>query len=169
MSKINLKKLALELNVSVSTISKALRDSHEIGAATKQRILEKARELGYKANPYASYMRHHKSKTIAFIIPEMVNSFFLQVINGAESVAREKDYHILIYITHEDAQKEISIVNHLQNGRVDGIIMSLSSGVKDYSHLTECINNNIPIIFFDRIPPKLPRTILQADSLLQSI
>ena len=151
MSKINLKKLASELNVSVSTVSKALNDSHEIGAGTKQKILEKARELGYKPNPYASYMRHQKSKTIAVIIPEMVNSFFLHVINGAESIAREKDYHLLIYITHEDAQKEISIVNHLQNGRVDGIIMSLSSTIKDYDHLTECINNNIPIIFFDRI------------------
>jgi len=151
MSKINLKKLASELDVSVSTVSKALRDSHEIGTGTKQKILDKAKELGYVPNPYASYMRHQKSKTIAFIIPEMINSFFLHVINGAESIAREKDYHLLIYITHEDAQKEISIVNHLQNGRVDGIIMSLSSTVKDYSHLTECINNNIPIIFFDRI------------------
>ncbi|HMJ48596.1 MAG TPA: LacI family DNA-binding transcriptional regulator, partial [Ferruginibacter sp.] len=134
-----------------STVSKALRDSHEIGAATKQKILEKAKELGYKPNPYARYMRDQKSKTIAFVIPEMTNNFFLQVINGAESVAEEKDYHLLIYLTHEDAQKEISIVNRLQNGRVDGIIMSLSSTIKDYSHLTECINNNIPIIFFDRI------------------
>ncbi|MDB5221397.1 MAG: LacI family transcriptional regulator [Chitinophagaceae bacterium] len=151
MSKINLKNLASELELSISTVSKALRDSYEIGHDTKKRVLEKAKELGYRANPYARYMRHHKSKTIAIVIPEMVNSFFLQVINGAESIAREKDYHLLIYITHEDAQKEISIINHLQNGRVDGIIMSLSSTVKDYSHLTECINNNIPIIFFDRI------------------
>lgn len=151
MSKVNLKTLASELGVSISTVSKALKDSYEIGAETKKKVLEKARELGYKANPYARYMRYQKSKTIAIVIPEMTNSFFLQVINGAESIAREKDYHLLIYITHEDAQKEIDILNHLQNGRVDGIIMSLSCTTQDHSHLTECINNNIPIVFFDRI------------------
>lgn len=151
MSRINLKTLASALNVSISTVSKALKDSYEIGDATKKRVLAKAAELGYKPNPYASYMRHNKSKTIALIIPEMVNSFFLQVIDGAESVARQNDYHLLIYITHEDAQQEVSIINHLQNGRVDGIIMSISSTIKDYSHLTECIKNDVPIIFFDRI------------------
>jgi len=151
MSRINLKKLASELNVSVSTVSKSLRDSHEISADTKKKVLEKAAEIGYKPNPYARYMRHQKSKTIAIVIPEIKNSFFLQVINGAESIASENDYHLLVYITHEDAKKEISIINHLQNGRVDGIIMSLSSTTNDYSHLAECINNNIPIIFFDRI------------------
>jgi LacI family transcriptional regulator len=151
MSKINLKILASELQVSISTVSKALRDSYEIGPETKQKVLAKAKELGYKPNPYASYMRHQKSKTIALIIPEMTNSFFLNVIDGAESVATENDYHLLIYITHEDAQKEKRILNHLQNGRVDGIIMSLSSSVEEYDHLHECIENNIPIIFFDRI------------------
>ena len=151
MSKINLKILASELQVSISTVSKALRDSYEIGPETKHKVLAKAKELGYKPNPYASYMRHQKSKTIALIIPEMTNSFFLNVIDGAESVATENDYHLLIYITHEDAQKEKRILNHLQNGRVDGIIMSLSSSVEEYDHLHECIENNIPIIFFDRI------------------
>lgn len=151
MSKVNLKKVASELNVSISTVSKALKDSYEIGQETKNKVLEKAKELGYKANPYARYMRYQKSKTIALVIPEMTNSFFLQVINGAESIAREKDYHLLIYITHEDAQKEIDILNHLQNGRVDGILMSLSSTTVDYTHLNECIANNIPIVFFDRI------------------
>ncbi|MFT3982109.1 MAG: LacI family DNA-binding transcriptional regulator [Ferruginibacter sp.] len=151
MSKVNLKKLAAALDVSISTVSKALKDSHEIGPETKSRVLEKAKEMGYKANPYATYMRNHKSKTIAIIIPEMTNNFFLQVINGAESIAREKDYHLLVYITHEDAQKEIDIINHLQNGRVDGIIMSLSSTTTDYVHLHQCIDNKIPIIFFDRI------------------
>ncbi|MCP9749401.1 LacI family DNA-binding transcriptional regulator [Ferruginibacter sp. HRS2-29] len=151
MSKVNLKKLASELSVSISTVSKALKDSHEIGQETKHKVLSKARELGYKPNPYATYMRNLKSKTIAIVIPEMTNNFFLQVINGAESIAREKDYHLLVYITHEDAQKEIDIINHLQNGRVDGILMSLSSTTTDFTHLHECINNKIPIIFFDRI------------------
>jgi len=151
MSKVDLKMLATQLDVSVSTVSKALRDSHEIGANTKMRILEKAKELGYRPNPYASYLRHHKSKTIALIIPKIDNSFFLQVIDGAESVAREKDYHLLIYITHEDAEKEKSLIQHLQNGRVDGIIMSVSLKIGNYNYLEECIRNDVPIVFFDRV------------------
>lgn len=151
MSKVNLKTLATQLNVSVSTVSKALRDSYEIGEVTKNKIIAKAKQMGYKPNPYASYLRQQKSNTIALVIPEMANSFFLNVIDGAESVATENDYHLLIYITHEDKQKEKRIINHLQNGRVDGIIMSLSSSIDDYEHLHECVNNNIPIVFFDRI------------------
>src|ERR1700694_946411 len=163
MSKINLKKLASELNVSISTVSKSLRNSHEISADTKKKVLKKAEEIGYKPNPYARYMRNQKSKTIAIVIPEMINSFFLQVINGAESIASEKDYHLLVYITHEDAKKEVSIINHLQNGRVDGIIMSLSSTTKDYAHISRCINNNIPIIFFDRISHEIETVKITTD------
>jgi len=151
VSKVDLKMLSLQLGVSVSTVSKALRDSHEIGASTKAKVLKVAQELGYKPNPYASYMRHHKSKTIALIVPEINISYFLQVIEGAESIAREKDYHLLIYITHEDAEKEISIIKHLQNGRVDGIIMAISLHIDKYDYLKECISNDIPIVFFDRI------------------
>ena len=163
MSKVDLKMLATQLNVSVSTVSKALRDSHEIGIATKQRILEKAKELGYRPNPYASYMRQQKSKTIALIIPELNNSFFLQVINGAESIAGEKDYHLLIYITHEDYEKEKNIIKHLQNGRVDGILMAISLSTKDYSHLEECIANELPIVFFDRVCHEIETTKIVTD------
>ena len=163
MSKVDLKMLATQLNVSVSTVSKALRDSHEIGEATKKRILEKAKELGYRPNPYASYMRQQKSKTIALIIPELNNSFFLQVINGAESIAGEKDYHLLIYITHEDVEREMSIIKHLQNGRVDGILMAVSLTTKDYTHLEECIENELPIVFFDRVCHEIETTKIVTD------
>jgi LacI family transcriptional regulator len=163
MSKVDLKMLATQLNVSVSTVSKALRDSHEIGAATKQRILEKAKELGYRPNPYASYMRQQKSKTIALIIPELNNSFFLQVINGAESIAVEKDYHLLVYITHEDVEKERSIIRHLQNGRVDGILMAISLTTTDYAHIEECILNDLPIVFFDRVCHEIETTKIVTD------
>ena len=122
----NLKILAKELNLSFSTVSKALRDSHEISYETKSRVIAKANELNYQVNPLASNFRKQKTKTIALIIPEVVNDFFGPVINGIESIAQEKGYHVLIYMTHEDRQKEISIFKLLQNGRVDGIMLSLS-------------------------------------------
>jgi len=161
--KVDLKMLAAQLGVSVSTVSKALRDSHEIGANTKQKIIAKAEELGYKPNPYASYLRHQKSKTIALVIPKIDNSFFLQIIDGAEAIAAEKGYHLLVYVTHEDVQKEISIIRHLQNGRVDGIIMSLSATTSDYHHLNECMENGLPIVFFDRVCHEIETTKVITD------
>lgn len=151
MSKVNLKELADKLDVSVSTVSKALRGSYEIGSDTKKKVIDLAQKLGYSRNPYAGILRNQKSKTIGLVVPEMTNNFFIQAISGAESIAQEKDYHVLIYITHDDFNKEESILKHLQNGRVDGVIMSLSATTKKYSHLEELIQSNIPIVFFDRI------------------
>jgi LacI family transcriptional regulator len=151
MSKINLKQLAASLNVSVSTVSKALRNSYEISEETKKKVIEIAQQMGYTPNPYAGFLRHHKSKTIALIVPELTNNFFIQAITGAESVAQEKDYHILIYNTLDNFSREESIIRHLQNGRVDGVIMSLTSNTQSYDHLNELIQFGVPIVFFDRI------------------
>jgi LacI family transcriptional regulator len=147
----NLKQLAKELNLSFSTVSKALRDSHEISVETKKRVLAKAKELNYQVNPLASSFRKQKSRTIAVVIPEVVNDFFGPVINGIESIAQEKGYHVLIYLTHEDMQKEVAITKLLQNGRVDGIMMSLSEQTSDITHLEALKEINIPLVFFDRI------------------
>ena len=151
MSKVNLKDLAKRLNISVSSVSKALRDSHEIAEETKKKVRALALELGYSPNPYAGFLRNQKSKTIALIAPELTNNFFIQAISGAESIAQEHDYHILVYTTNDDFEKEKSITSHLMNGRVDGVILSLASTTKSFNHLTDLIEAGIPIVFFDRI------------------
>jgi LacI family transcriptional regulator len=145
----NLKQLAKELNLSISSVSKALRDSHEISLNTKNAVIAKAKELNYQVNPFASSLRKQKSKTIAVIIPEVVNGFFGRVINGVESIAQEKGYHVLIYLTHENMQREISIIRLLQNGRVDGIMISMSEHTTDTTHLEEL--KEMPLVFFDRV------------------
>ena len=160
----NLKKLAEELNLSFSTVSKALRDSHEISESTKNRVVAKANELNYQVNPLASSFRKKKTKTIALIIPEVVNDFFGPVINGIESIAQEKGYHVLIYMTHEDRQKEISIFKLLQNGRVDGIMLSLSEQTCDITHLKELKEKGVPLILFDRITDQLDVTTVTTDN-----
>lgn len=151
MSKVNLKELSKELNVSISTVSKALRGSYEIGTDTKKRVIEMAQQMGYNPNPYAGFLRNRKSKTIALITPKLTNNFFVQAISGAESIAREKNYHLLIYTTHDDFESEVSILNELKNGRVEGVIISLASTTTTYDHLNELILSGIPLIFFDRI------------------
>jgi LacI family transcriptional regulator len=147
----NLKMLAKQLNLSISTVSKALRDSHEIGEPTKKKVIALAKKLNYQPNPHASSLRKQKSKTIAVVIPEIANNFFSLAINGIESIAQERDYHVLIYLTHEDYEKEVNIIKHLQGGRVGGLIMSLSLATKNFDHLHELSQHNIPIVFFDRI------------------
>jgi len=151
----NLKEIASQLNLSFSTVSKALRDSHEISDATKKMVLAKAKELNFEVNPFASSLRKQKSKTIAVVIPEVVNDFFGPVINGIESIAQEKGYHVLIYLTHEDVKKEIAVTKLLQNGRVDGILISISEQTSDIMHLEELKAKEIPLVFFDRVVERI--------------
>jgi LacI family transcriptional regulator len=168
MSKVSLRDLAKTLNVSISTVSKALRNSYEISTETRDRVMEAAREMGYHPNPYAGSLRHHKSKTIALLVPELTNNFFIQAISGAESVAQEKDYHILVYNTHEQYQKEESIIGHLGNGRVDGVIMSLTSETGRYEHLNDLIQSGVPIVFFDRIAHEIETAKVITDDFISA-
>ena len=147
----NLKKLAQELGLSISTVSRALNDSYEIAADTKERVRQKAQELGYEPNPYASGLRSRKSKTIGLVIPEVANNFFSLAIDGVEEIARANDYHVLIYLTHESHEREATIVQHLAGGRVDGILMSVASESRDSGHLAPLLESNVPLVFFDRV------------------
>ncbi|MEP6750358.1 MAG: LacI family DNA-binding transcriptional regulator [Bacteroidota bacterium] len=151
MESVNIKKLAQILNLSISAVSKALRDSHDISKETKEKVIALATELNYQPNPHASSLRKHKSKTIAVIIPEIANNYFTLAINGIESIAQEKNYHVLIYLTHEDFRKEIALTKYLHGGRVDGVLISVSSTTTDYTHLYQLQENGLPIVFFDRV------------------
>src|SRR5258706_5744658 len=151
MGNTTIKILAKELKLSVASVSKALRDSHEISNETKQKVLALARQLNYVPNPYASSLRKRVSKTIAVVLPEVADSFFSLAINGIESVAQEKGYHVLIYLTHESFAREKAILNEFKSGRVDGILMSVSGETCDSDHIKEVTAAGIPVVFFDRI------------------
>src|SRR5260221_4178742 len=101
MSNINIQVVADLLKISTSPVSKALKDSHEISEGTKKKVLALAAKLNYSPNPYASSLRKKKSKTIAVVMPEVADSFFSLIINGIQSVAEKKGYHVLIYLSHE--------------------------------------------------------------------
>lgn len=160
---VNIKTLAERLNLSISTVSRALRDSYEISDITKTRVKELAIQLNYHANPYASSLRKHRSKTIAVVVPEITNNFFSQAINGIEYIAQEKNYHVLIYLTHETIQKEIEFANHLHNGRVDGVLMSLSAETDNFDHLNELKDKGVPIVFFDRVCESIESSNITTD------
>lgn len=151
MDKVDLKHLAKELGLAISTVSRALRDSHEISQETKDRVRALADQLGFHPNPHASGLRESKSRTIAVIVPEIENNFFSQAINGVELVAQQKGYHVLIYLTHEDFSLEKSILQLLRNGRVDGLMISISNTTTSFDHLRACKDAGLPLVFFDRV------------------
>lgn len=169
MSKVNIKQLAKELNLSISTVSRALRDSYEISADTKKKVFALAKQLNYQPNPNASGLRGQKTKTIAVVIPEMVNDFFSLVIGGIEKIAQEQGYHLLFYFTHGDYELEVSFINTLANGRVDGVLLSMSRENNDNTHLLELNKNGIPLVLFDRVSDNLDNVKVTSDNYESSI
>ena len=145
---VTIRKIANDLNLAVSTVSKALRDSHEISAETKIRVFEYAAKLDYLPNPYASSLKKRRSGNIAVIVPEVSDTFFSEAINGIDDVAQRMGYHVMIYLTHEDIEQEQSIIHNLRNGRVDGILISVAAGDGQMTHLEGL---NLPLVFFDRV------------------
>lgn len=156
MATVNIKVLAKALGLSPSTVSKALRDSYEISHKTKQRVVELAQKLHFTPNPYASGLRRKNSKTIAIVVPEVEDSFFSKAINGIESVAHSLGYHVLIYLTHENSTIEDSILKELVNGRVDGIVISVTSETKSPQYLLDYCQSGRPLVFFDRVVDEIP-------------
>lgn len=148
---INIKELALALNLSTSTVSRAFRDKNDINPQTKQFILDKAKELGYYPNIYASNLRGSKSRTLAVIMPELANNFFSLAVKGIEKVAQANGYHTLVYVTDSIYEKEVSIVEDLFNGRVEGIIMSVAGEGTDHQYIKKLKDSQIPLVFFDRV------------------
>jgi LacI family transcriptional regulator len=151
MGNVTIRILARELQLSAATVSKALADSHEISQSTKKRVLEMAAALNYTPNPYASSLRRKKSKTIAVVLPEVADSYFSQAIDGIESIAQDKGYHVLVCLTHERAQKEQSILHEMLGGRADGILISSCSETTEPSHILELQEKGVPVVFFDRV------------------
>ena len=153
-AKATLKQIAKELNVSVSTVSKALNDSPEISELTKVKIKEYAKLKNYKPNVIGLNLKNRKTKTIGVIIPNILNSFFAKVFSGIEKVADEKGYNVIMCISNESLKKEMHTLEMLSNGTIDGFIVSVSEEAQkkhQYDHFSAIINDGTPIVMFDRI------------------
>lgn len=152
-SKATLKQIAKELGVSVSTVSKALNDSPEISDPTKKRVQEYAKLKNYKPNVIGLNLKNRSTKTIGVIIPNIMNSFFAKVFSGIEKVADEKGYKVITCISNESLGKEISTLEMLSNGTIDGFILSISEEaqkLQQFGHFKSIINEGTPIVMFDR-------------------
>ncbi len=167
--KVNLKSIAREMGVSVSTVSKALKDSKEISEETKGKIVAYARANNYKPNTLALNLQKQKTMTIGIVVPELVHHFFSRVISGVEHLANETNYNMMISLSNDSLKREEQTVEMFSNGSVDGILVSVAKETLEkgtYNHFTSLINDGFPIVFFDRIPPKLEADKVIIDDVL---
>jgi LacI family transcriptional regulator len=151
--KVTLKQIAKELDVSISTVSRALSDSKEIGEETRLKIQAFAKFYNYKPNNIALSLKNRKTKTIGILIPEIVHHFFSTVIRGIEIVANNRGYNVIIGLSNESFTKEVINMEMLANGSIDGFILSISKETllqQDYHHFKEIMSQGIPIVMFDR-------------------
>jgi LacI family transcriptional regulator len=152
--KITLKQIAKELDVSISTVSKALRNSAEISEDTKQKVQAFAKLYNYRPNNIALSLKNRKTNTIGIIIPEIVHHFFSKVIRGVELVANQRGYNVIIGLSNESFSREVINMEMLANGSIDGFILSISKETlrqQDYHHFNETISQGMPIVMFDRV------------------
>jgi len=148
--------IAKALGVSPSTVSRALNNHPDISAGTRQRVHDYARSVKYRPNILAVGLKHQRSFTLGIIVPEFVHHFFSTVISGIEDIAYSKGYRVMICQSNEDQQREMINIQALLEHRVDGLLVSPSKSTLDYSHFTQALESNIPIVFFDRIVAGIP-------------
>ena len=156
MKETTLKQIAETLGISITTVSKALKNYPDVSEKTKKSVLDLANSLQYTPNSFAVNLRTKESKTIGLIIPEVVHHFFSSVVNGIIAEAEKNGYLVIILQSNESLELEKKQVELLINKRVDGIILSLSNESNDDFHLKEIIRRKIPLVQFDKIAKLIP-------------
>ena len=147
-----IKQIAKQLNVSVSTVSRALSNHPRIGLGTRLKVQKLAAELGYEPNALAVSFKQKKSHIIGVVVPFIREEFFSQAISGIETMALDNDYTILFGQSYDDVEKEKIIVEAMKKQRVDGLLISLSKETNRYEHLEALKKFDIPVVYFDRVP-----------------
>ncbi|WP_419212756.1 LacI family DNA-binding transcriptional regulator [Maribacter sp. X9] len=156
--KMTLKNISDELGVSISTVSKALKNSDEIGKDTKDRIQAFAKFYNYRPNNIALSLKNKRTKNIGVIIPDIVHHFFTTVFRGIEKYANKRGYNVIVCISDESFDKEVVNMEMLANGSIDGFILSLSAETQlknDFHHLKELSSQEIPFVLFDRVTDEI--------------
>jgi LacI family transcriptional regulator len=147
--------IAKKLNITASTVSRALNNHPRISVATKKAVLKAAEILNYQPNQLAASLRSGKSNIIGIIVPSIDRSFFSSVVHGIEEVANASRYNVMICQSHDNYEKEVATVNALLNAQVDGIIVSFAKDTKNFDHFLKAKEKGVPVIMFDRTNDEL--------------
>lgn len=160
---VTIKDIARELDISPSTVSRALKDHPDISPETKKAVNELAEKLHYEPNTIALSLRKSRTYTIGVIIPEIVHFFFSTVISGIEDVAYSSGYNVIVCQSNENHEREVIDAKALISHRVDGLLISLSKTTTDFTHFREIYDRGVPIVFFDRICEELNTSRVMVD------
>jgi len=148
--------IAIKLNISISTVSRALRGVADVNPATKKAVEEMAKRLNYEPNRVAQSLRIKRTNTLGIIVPEIALHFFSSAISGIQEEASRHGYSIMICQSLESYETEKQNVHMLASNRVDGMLISMSSQTDDFSHIQQLVNKDIPVVLFDRVSESLP-------------
>jgi LacI family transcriptional regulator len=149
-NQVTIKDIARELGISVSTVSRAIKDHPDISPATKKQVKELVEKLRYRPNTVALSLRSKKSNNIAVVVPAIVHHFFSSVISGIEEVALEAGYNVMLFQSNELYEREVQIADSLSAHLVDGVLVSLSKHSTKFGHLKKIMDEGLPLVFFDR-------------------
>ena len=148
---VTIKDIALQLGLSVSTVSRALKDHPDISIKTRKAVKQLANLLGYKPNRIALNLKNSKTNTIGLIIPVIDHNFFSSIVSGIEEVAYENDFYVMMFQSSESYMREVLNTQALATNRVDGVLASFSKETRDFSHFKQLIDYEIPLVLFDRV------------------
>jgi LacI family transcriptional regulator len=143
--------IARKLNISIATVSRALKDDPVVSKKTRKKIFDLAEEMGYRSNHFARNLRNQRTDTIGVIVPRLNSYFMSTIIAGMENVANGNGYNLIISQSSESVKKEIANAKTLFNNRVDGLLVSLAYDTEDITHFNQFFKKSIPVIFFDRV------------------
>ena len=146
----SLKDLADKLGVSIATVSRALRNSHEVGEEMTQKVKKLAKELNYRPNPFAQSLRKEAPRVIGVIVPNLVTHYYAAVLDGIEDYASKLGYSVISSNSHEDHEREAQALDNFLNMHVEGIIACLAQDTTDYSHFEQLHKMGVPLVFFAR-------------------
>lgn len=148
---VTIKDIARILNISISTVSRALRDAYDVNPETREKVLQLAKELNYKPNFNASGLAGGGTRNIGIILPFITNYYFSMVITGIQEMAYAKGYNIVLYVTNDSPERELDVVKNLNTQNLDGILVSVCSDSAANCNFEHIIAEGTPVVFFDRV------------------
>lgn len=161
----SLKDLAEQLGVSIATVSRALRNSHEVGEEMTKKVQQLAKELNYRPNPFAQSLRKEAPRVIGVIVPNLVTHYYAAVLDGIEDYAQKKGYSVISTNSHEDYEREVQAVDNFLDMHVEGIIACLAQDTVDYTHFEQLCKMGVPLVFFARccLEDKVSQVVANGD------
>ncbi|HLT86591.1 MAG TPA: LacI family DNA-binding transcriptional regulator [Sphingobacterium sp.] len=159
-----IKDIAKMLNISVSTVSRALRDAYDVNPETRKKVLELTEKLNFKPNKNAAALASGSTKNIGVVIPFITNYYFSTVISGIQEEAYKQGYNIILFVTNDDLDREKTLLRNIETTSLDGLLISISSNSDTQDHFEQLMEQGVPMVFFDRVPHHIHVSkIMQSD------